>query len=186
MSKKKLLQISMIAAIAPILLIPASTFVIGQEDTTPPSVAITEPANGANLNITNVIVNGTASDASGIASVEVFVDNTSQGNATLSGTSWTLTLTLTEGAHNVTAKATDTAGNMNSASINLTIDITPPSITAPAAITVEGNSAGGATGVALGIPTVSDNIDPSPSVSNNAAPLFPLGNTTVTWTATSM
>jgi len=66
MSKKKLLQMSVIAAIATILLIPASTFVIGQEDTTPPSVAITEPANGAKLNITNnVNIAGTASDGNG-------------------------------------------------------------------------------------------------------------------------
>jgi len=38
--------------------------------------------------------------------------------------------------------------------------------------------------VSLGTPTVSDLCDPSPTVSNNAPAVFPLGSTTVTWIAT--
>ena len=39
------------------------------------------------------------------------------------------------------------------------------------------------TAVNLGSPTVSDICDPSPTVTNSAPALFPLGVTTVTWTA---
>jgi len=63
-------------------------------------------------------------------------------------------------------------------------DTTAPAITAPDDITVEGNTTGGATGVDLGSPAVSDDVDPSPDVTNDAPAFFPLGPTTVTWTAT--
>ena len=62
-------------------------------------------------------------------------------------------------------------------------DITPPLIVAPADITAEQTSLAG-TEVDLGMPLVTDDIDPSPVVSNDAPELFPLGSTTVTWTAT--
>jgi hypothetical protein len=61
---------------------------------------------------------------------------------------------------------------------------TPPlTITAPDDITVEGNTAGGATNVSLGEPTVSGGKPPY-TIGNNAPPVFPLGETTVTWTVT--
>jgi|GEM_PF-1464688 len=63
------------------------------------------------------------------------------------------------------------------------VDTTPPTITAPAAVTVEGNTTGGATGVPLGTPVVSDIVDANPVVTNNAPSFFPLGPTTVIWTA---
>jgi len=62
-------------------------------------------------------------------------------------------------------------------------DITAPSITAPDDVTVEGNLTGGADGVVLGAPTVSDDVDPSPVVTNDAPATYPLGDTNVTWTA---
>lgn len=63
-------------------------------------------------------------------------------------------------------------------------DTLPPSITAPPDITVEGNARGGASGVFLGSPVVADEIDPAPTVTNDAPLLLPLGTTTVTWIAT--
>ena len=59
-------------------------------------------------------------------------------------------------------------------------DITAPSITAPDDVTVEGNLTGGADGVVLGAPTVSDDVDPSPVVTNDAPATYPLGDTNVT------
>jgi hypothetical protein len=61
-------------------------------------------------------------------------------------------------------------------------DTLPPSLTAPDDITAECQSPGG-TAVDLGEPVVSDLCDADVDVTNNAPPLFPLGNTTVIWTA---
>ena len=63
------------------------------------------------------------------------------------------------------------------------IDTLPPSIKAPADIATVSN--GTLTKVSLGTPTVTDNADPSPTVINDAPSAgFPLGTTTVNWTAT--
>ena len=62
-------------------------------------------------------------------------------------------------------------------------DTVAPSISAPADVTKE--ATGPFTPADLGTATVSDNVDTDPTVTNNApAAGFPLGVTTVTWTAT--
>ncbi|WP_338763885.1 choice-of-anchor D domain-containing protein [Bernardetia sp. ABR2-2B] len=72
----------------------------------------------------------------------------------------------------------------NSSAITITQDITNPVITAPAPISVVAD-AGLCTAVIsnLGTPTATDNCN-APTVTNNALANFPLGATTVTWTAT--
>jgi len=86
------------------------------------------------------------------------------------------------GETTVTWTATDTSGNSASATQTVTIvDTTSPIITAPDSITAEATSADSNT-VALGNPVSSDLVD-TPSISNNAPDVFPLGETTVTWTA---
>jgi len=89
------------------------------------------------------------------------------------------------GATLVTLSVTDPDGLSDSCSATVTVeDQEAPTITAPADITQECTSPGG-TPVTLGSPTgVLDNCDASPMVSNDAPALFPLGSTTVTWTAT--
>ena len=57
-------------------------------------------------------------------------------------------------------------------------DTTPPTITCPANVSVESGQP-----INLGTPTVSDLVDPNPTVSNNAPTAYPIGLTTVTWTA---
>ena len=85
----------------------------------------------------------------------------------------------------VTWTATDASGNSADATQNVTVvDTTDPSITAPADLTVEANTTGGATGVALGVATASDIADPAPVITNNAPVTFLLGTTVVTWTTT--
>ncbi|MCB2182795.1 MAG: Ig-like domain-containing protein [Desulfobulbaceae bacterium] len=61
-------------------------------------------------------------------------------------------------------------------------DADPPSITPPADVTINCTGLGG-TAVNIGTPTVSDTCDANPSVVNDAPVLFPVGTTTVTWTA---
>lgn len=86
------------------------------------------------------------------------------------------------GVTTVTWVATDSSNNSASDTQIVTIeDTTAPSITAPDDITVESSEP---VAVNLGTPTVSDIADPNPVVSNDAPDLFPIGTTTVTWTAT--
>ncbi|WP_433835229.1 HYR domain-containing protein [Flavobacterium anhuiense] len=85
----------------------------------------------------------------------------------------------------VTWTAQDAAGNTQTCTQTVTVnDTEKPSITCPATVTVsaDANSCV-ATGVALGTPTTSDNCTGTVMVTNNAPSSFPIGNTTVTWTA---
>ena len=83
----------------------------------------------------------------------------------------------------VTWTVTDAAGNSSTCTQVVTVvDTEAPVITCPADLTVSAN--GGvcdATGVAIGSPVVTDNCTIA-SVTNDAPPVFPLGNTAVTWT----
>jgi hypothetical protein len=92
-------------------------------------------------------------------------------------------LTLPPTTVTVTWTATDASGNSGTdAQLVTVVDTTPPSIVAPADVTAECTSPLG-TPVDLGAPVVSDVCDDSVAVSNDAPPLFPLGMTTVLWTA---
>jgi Glucodextranase, domain B len=97
-------------------------------DTTPPSVAITAPANNSSTTSSSITVSGTASDANGIQSVKV------NGVTATGTTTWSLSgVALACGSNTITAVATDnsTAHNTNSDSISVTrnCDTTPPLIT---------------------------------------------------------
>ncbi len=83
----------------------------------------------------------------------------------------------------VTWTATDASGNSASDTQQVTVtDSTPPSITAPADITM--SSTGSIILINLGTPSVSDLADPSPDVSSDSPGSFPIGVTVVTWMAT--
>ncbi|MFM8659406.1 MAG: HYR domain-containing protein, partial [Candidatus Nitrosotenuis sp.] len=87
------------------------------------------------------------------------------------------------GETTVTWTATDSSGNISTATQKITVqDTTKPTITAPADITQEATSAYD-NDVALG-DAKSDDAVSIASVENDAPESFPLGDTTVTWTAT--
>jgi len=90
------------------------------------------------------------------------------------------------GETTVTWTATDLTGATAIATQTVTIrDTRAPSITAPADVSAVQDASGGNTFVDLGTPTLSDIADPNPTVRNNApANGFPVGTTTVVWTAT--
>ena len=98
-------------------------------DTTPPSVAITSPANGSSTANSSINVSGTASDAgSGIESVKVNGNTATLG----AGSSWSDNgLALACGSNTITAVARDNAGNSSNASVGVTrtCDTTAPVIT---------------------------------------------------------
>jgi len=115
-------------------------------DIVPPSVSFSSPAAGANVSGT-VSVQASASDNVGVSSVSVSVDGVLLGatNVAPYSYSWNTTL-VSNGAHNLTATARDSAGNASSTSRSVTVtnnnDTSPPtvSITSPqAGATVTGN-----------------------------------------------
>jgi hypothetical protein len=100
-------------------------------DTTPPSVSVSSPANHATVAGT-IPVNANASDNVGVRDVEFYVDGVSKSVDQSSPYSYSLnTTTLSEGAHTLTAKATDTAGNSSSASVSIDVDNVPAADTTP-------------------------------------------------------
>jgi len=94
-------------------------------------------------------------------------------------------VTFPVGVTTVTYTATDANGNTSTATqlvtVNL-VDTTPPVITTPANVSVE--ATGATTAVTLGTATANDVVSGVISVTNNAPATFPVGVTTVTYTAT--
>ncbi len=138
-------------------------------DTTPPTLSIQQPA------ITVEAISAQSTVNLGTVTATDLVDSaiTSTNNAPA---------TFPLGITTVTWTATDAAGNTTTAQQQVTVqDTTPPVITAPAA--VSGVSQDGyAVAVNIGQATATDAFNPV-SIANNAPATFPVGNTTVTWTA---
>mgnify|MGYP003288506881 CR=1 FL=1 len=128
------------------------------QDTTPPTVAITSPANGSSTELSSITVSGTVSDtganATGVATVTV---NGAAATINPQDGTWTIAnVPLNTGSNEITAIATDNAQNVSqpgTITVNRqnpqdtaapTISITSPSnnFTTPnATITVTGTAA---------------------------------------------
>nr|MDJ0713195.1 Ig-like domain-containing protein [Prochloraceae cyanobacterium] len=102
-------------------------------DTTPPTSVPT--VNSQNINDTTPTITGTATPAAGetlTVAVNGVTYTEGDGNLTLTGSSWSLTIppanTLTENTYNVTATLTDAAGNTTSDATTgeIIVDLTPP------------------------------------------------------------
>lgn len=109
----------------------ATTQAATNPDTTPPTVNITSPSNGASVRHGNILVKGTAADnvgGSGVNNVQVQVDSGTFATATPSSpgnwSTWSITVNIPQPKpHTIGAKATDKAGNsgsINSIRINVT------------------------------------------------------------------
>ena len=112
---------------------------------TPPSVTITNPANGATVADT-VIVTANASDDDAVTQVEFFVDGASIGVDANGTDGWSASWNTTayaEGGHTVSATATDTAAQTGSDSISVTVD-NIPTVDDPPTVTIT-NPTNGAT-----------------------------------------
>jgi phosphatidylinositol-3-phosphatase len=111
----------------------ASTFPVFGNVPPSPAVSITQPASNSTVSGT-VTVSGTATDSVGIAQVQVSVDNGAPQTAT-GTTSWTTSIntsSLTNGTHTINVKATDTGGNVGTASITVTVSNSPAATSCPA------------------------------------------------------
>jgi len=95
-------------------------------DTTPPTVTMTAPAANATLSGT-VSVSATATDNVGVTSVQFLLDGAALGAALTTApysVSWDTT-TASNGAHTLSAQATDAAGNVGTATgVSVTVSNT--------------------------------------------------------------
>lgn len=108
-------------------------------DQTSPVVTLTSPAEGVLTNSRATPFYWQATDAYGVSKGEISTDN---------GTSWSPhssgeAVTLADGTHYWTARATDTAGNLSDAPTarSITIDATPPFVTTNTLILPTGGNA---------------------------------------------
>jgi HYR domain len=140
------------------------------KDTTPPIIQIQQPAITVEATSPTMVVDlgsVTATDA-----VDGAITPVSNAPAV-----------FPIGVTTVTWTATDAAGNTATAQQLVTVqDTTPPAITAPAAVAAD-STTGQPIAVAIGAATATDTFG-SVTISNNAPAVFPIGITTVTWTAT--
>ncbi len=114
----------------------ASLYFVNHPDTVP-TVSLIAPANGSTVAGT-VAVSANAFDSEGISQVEFFADGTSVGVDSNGGDGWGIgwdSTTAPDGATDLSATVTDTAGQTASASVTITVDNLGPSVslTAPAA-----------------------------------------------------
>ncbi len=123
------------------------------------------------VSITSGDIDNGSNDACGIASMTVDVTDFDCTNI---------------GANTVTLTVTDNNGNVSTCTSTVTVeDNIPPVITCPVDITVSADpGVCDASFVAFGTATAVDNCSASVVIANDAPAVFPLGNTTVTWTAT--
>ncbi len=96
-----------------------ATFGSNTPDTTPPTVAITAPANNASV-MPGFGINANISDDQAVAMAELRIDGTLIGSA-LSGAPWVWNAptTLGQGSHHVEVKAYDLAGNTAIAAVDV-------------------------------------------------------------------
>lgn len=97
-------------------------------DTTPPSVAVSAPAAGAFVSGIEVVIASASDAGSGVKDVQFFIGAVSIGTDTTSPYSrpWNTTA-FADGSYNLTARATDNAGNVaTSAIVTVKVDNTSP------------------------------------------------------------
>ena len=133
------------------------------------------------VNDTEAPASVTLSDVTGECSATASAPTTTDNCAgTITGSTTDNTTYSTQGTHTITWTFDDGNGNTSIAMQNVVItDVTAPTITVPADITMCSSSA--VNTVALGTPTVGDNCG-TPSYSNDAPSTFGYGLTIVTWT----
>ncbi len=150
-------------------------------DTTAPVVDA-----GSNKNVhAPVLQHATATDTDGSGVVTYsWAQQGGPGTVTFSpGNAADTTISASaDGVYTLRLFATDAAGNVGHADMTLTWDTHAPTVTAPAAITMEATAA--LTPLTLTPATAIDALDPAPVVTSDAPATFPVGITTVTWTAT--
>lgn len=102
-----------------------SSFTVLVPDLTPPTVSITSPTDGSTLpSKGKVTVAATASDASGILSITLKVDNAvvkTCTNTTTCSYNWNMNAQISKGTHTITATAVDKSPNTQTTTTSITV-----------------------------------------------------------------
>ncbi|MDF2800220.1 MAG: hypothetical protein K0S61_123 [Anaerocolumna sp.] len=119
----------------------STTFTV---DTVPPVLNISNPSEGLITNNASLTVSGTTNDAtSSPVSVTIKLNDADQGSVTVSSGSFSKAITLAQGSNTIAIRSTDSAGKYSEVTRVVTLDTTPPAITA---VTITPNPVtGGAT-----------------------------------------
>ncbi|HMF95665.1 MAG TPA: Ig-like domain-containing protein [Vicinamibacterales bacterium] len=114
----------------------AVTVIVGNVDSTPPTISMTAPANGATASGTNVTISAKASDNVGVVGVQFLLDSAPLGAEVVASPytlNWNSTTTA-NGTHTLAARARDSAGNQATApAVTVTVSnvvSVPPAIDA--------------------------------------------------------
>lgn len=101
-------------------------------DTVPPTLSVTSPANSAFTNVASCTVSGTTNDiTSSPCIVTVKLNNGAAEPVTVSDSgAFTRVVTLVTGANTITIVSTDGAGKSTTVTRTITLDTTPPVISA--------------------------------------------------------
>jgi hypothetical protein len=100
-------------------------------DTIPPALNVTSPANALVTNLASLNVVGTTTDAqTSTPTVTVKLNGVDQGAVTVTTGNFSKTITLAQGANTVIVRSTDTSGLFSEVTRTVTLDTTPPVITA--------------------------------------------------------
>jgi hypothetical protein len=101
------------------------TVAVQNADTTPPSVSLTAPADGAIVQ-GNVTLSANPSDASGISQVEFYSDSGNYLIATRTSSPWSISWAtdpwVKNGYQTLVARARDTAGNVSESRVTVMVD----------------------------------------------------------------
>lgn len=100
-------------------------------DTVPPALNITNPANGFITNNSALTVTGTTNDTtSSPVFVTIKLNGVDQGPVTVNAGAFSKTITLAVGVNSIEVKSTDSAGLASTVTRSVTLDTTPPVISA--------------------------------------------------------
>lgn len=106
----------------------STTFTV---DTVPPALNIIAPANGLITNEASLTVSGNTNDAtSSPCTVTIKLNGADQGTVTVTAGSFSKAITLVQGSNTIVVKSTDSAGKYSEVTRTVTLDTTPPTISA--------------------------------------------------------
>jgi hypothetical protein len=102
-------------------------------DVLPPTISITNPADGAQFNESVLLINGTAADDTAVALVELRL-NMGMWQTATGTTTWTGSVNLISGTNTIEARSRDSAGNYSTVA-SVVVTYSPPETKLPQTIT---------------------------------------------------